>query len=46
MLGFIDWDMLCELAETTGQLADVVLAHYRRIEDLFEYQRQGKATIL
>jgi hypothetical protein len=46
LLGFIDWDILSELAETTGQLADVVLAHYRRIEGLYEYQKQGKATIL
>jgi hypothetical protein len=46
MLGFIDWKLLCELAQTIEQLADVVLAHYRRIEGLFEYQKQGKATIL
>ncbi len=46
LMGFVDWDRLEELAETTEQLADVVLAHYRRMESLFEYQKEGKATLL
>jgi hypothetical protein len=45
-LGFIDYAFLNSLVSDTRQLAKIVLAYYRRLEDLFTYQVEGKATVV